>query len=460
MPPKKPLTRSAARKVQAEVSSSSDSDGELSASPKRIPKKQPAKTSKQTPYKPGPLSRKVVQESSSSGSESPVKEVAKKTSEKSSKDKPNAKVVSKQSTKRQAPLTSSSSSDKESEKKQSSSKSKRSRKSGAVFVNHVRQRSSEPPATTSSITASTSTYTIRDISARIKEFSSKTEVTEWTDIFRRATRHLSEVDKLDMFHSKITPNYFAWFSTLEKDGIEKTCEDWLQNLEQKFKRNPTELRDLVTSRKQLEGENPEDFIAEIRERCHRYNPLMLESEIVAFIRDNVNEKYAKKFVSLNIHSTTLSMTLQSLRAAMDKAMLASKSVSESTPKTVFFSGRENHQSVDQTVCQYCKKIGHTADRCFAIDNLRRNQDRQADRQSDRNESSRGRQDQRTAGKRVTFGSPKDQTGRCYNCNRKGHIARNCEARRQGGSNYRSGNRFENRREMSRSPTPSNSGNGK
>ena len=488
---------------------------------------------KSTPYRPGPMSRKVQMESTSSESEAPVEKNKKKRSDLTSTRMPKSKVNQKKPEKRKAPATSSSESDVEKEKDLKSKKQpeksskrqaqlesssgteeeeirsksrteKRPKLSRILFENHVRRNSPEIPATKSAKSVPTSTQKYRDIAATIKDFSPDIEVTEWTSVFKRSTRRLSEVDKLDLFHAKITPKCFAWFSSLDNDGTERTSENWLREMEQKYKRNPTELRQLITSRKQQENEDPEEFVADIQRRCYRYHPLMLESEIVAFITENVNEKYSKKFIDLNLHSTTVPMTLRSLKATMEQ-IDGSKKTSESSPKSaplsIFYGEQDRQRSPTRsTECQLCRKRGHSASSCWSRNrrseerNDDRNDDRkrkpslecqlcgkaghaaatcwsflgrkdgrQDDRQRGRNEFRQGDRQREQGTKRVQFAENSSDKIRCYNCNQQGHISRNCRTPRQGSSpNTRFGNNAGNRsgnRARNRTPSPSASGNG-
>ena len=76
----------------------------------------------------------------------------------------------------------------------------------------------------------------------IKDFDPSVEVTVWTSFFRKQTARLSEIDKLSLFHAKVSPGCHGWITETEKDGSERTSTQWLDLLEGKYRRTPIELR--------------------------------------------------------------------------------------------------------------------------------------------------------------------------------------------------------------------------
>ena len=157
----------------------------------------------------------------------------------------------------------------------------------------------------------------RDAFDSVKDFTTSVNVNDWIKYFRLATEGLSQVAKLRLFRAKLAAECYSWYANKDADGEMRALDDWFDELREEYSLAPERLREAIVARKQKEGESAEAYIRDILTLCKRYHSWMPETEKIAFIRDNVYFKYKRHFNLLNVHASTVRMTEQSLRAAMD-----------------------------------------------------------------------------------------------------------------------------------------------
>ena len=132
------------------------------------------------------------------------------------------------------------------------------------------------------------------------------------------TEGLSHVAKRRLFRAKLAAEYYYWYAIKDAEGEMRALDDWFDELRGILSRPKDKEKDkAIVARKQKERESAEAYIRDIPTLCKRYHSWMPETEKIGFIRYNVYFKYMRHFNLLNVHASTVRMTEQSLRAAMN-----------------------------------------------------------------------------------------------------------------------------------------------
>ena len=151
----------------------------------------------------------------------------------------------------------------------------------------------------------------------IREFSPEINVRDWVYHFRTETAALDEQTQLALFRNKVYTACFTWFMAASRENPHRTIQGWLTALESTFRTTPLQLRNAIRARRQHDGEDAGSYIRDIVALCVRFNPVMSTVEKISYITDGVHPKYIHQFVQFNVHADSISMTENSLRAAME-----------------------------------------------------------------------------------------------------------------------------------------------
>lgn len=302
----------------------------------------------------------------------------------------------------------------------------------------------------------------RGAEAAVLAFDNKVDVDDWGQHFLKETESLNAEQQLRLFRMKTAKVAFAWQCDTEAKANreEWTIHDWLLSLRKEFKPTSVQLRAAITSRKQREDENAETFIRDMVALCKRYQPSMAIEDKIAYITANVHPRYDRMFRALNIHATSISMTEQSLRGAMDfagqhaseaaasdvKQRVIRPSMSSLSAEALSMEGLDSKPSDNRAIAAYlaaeaagkderdaapanqiqtqpeqrrcfnCNKTGHLASTCWAPKSGQKQDQRQ----------SHQRQNQQS-GSRMSIAELKAVTC-CNKCGRRGHWAAECYAK--------------------------------
>lgn len=197
--------------------------------------------------------------------------------------------------------------------------------------------------------------TYMDAFKSIKDFDKKIDVSDWIKYFKLGAAGLTLQQKLRLFRAKLGAECYSWYANKETDGVPRDLDDWFEELKKEFGLTPERRREAILARKQKEDEDAGDFIRDILSLCKRYNHRMLETEKVAFIRDNVHYKYRRQFNHYNVHAETVKETEKSLRGAM-------KFEKEKTARAVHLNSTDEPSGTSSNPRSKGKgKEGHSSD---------------------------------------------------------------------------------------------------
>ena len=288
-----------------------------------------------------------------------------------------------------------------------------------LFVHRQGDRNGEPNA-------------YRRAESAIRQFEAATDVEDWIKHFQRETEDLSHTQKMQLFRAKIMKECFAWYNDVEENAENDdrrvwSIHTWLEQLKKAYKPTSVQLRAAITARKQKEEEDAGKFIKEMVTLCKRYQPRMTIEDKIAYIEANVHPKYQRTFQLLNTHANSIEMAEQSLRNAMSIGGGSSEKVVEAPTENKQRIVRPSIPSLSaEMILDALKRVAEkpptpamTAAASFS-----------------RNEEPTSGSEIKTRATR-TEGRPEQRQDadvrRCFNCDKLGHVASECWARRRGQS---------------------------
>jgi hypothetical protein len=314
-------------------------------------------------------------------------------------------------------------------------------------------------------TGSTATEKYKAALSIVRDFKGDMDVDDWILHFRRETSELTHAQKLMLFRKCTMQNCFSWYANtglMRPESETWSINEWLDALHVEYKPDDSELRSLLDDRVQRENESAAVYVADVIEKCRRYNPTMKETDKIGYILRGVHPKYKMMLKVVATHATTLKEVEKSLRSAMEAmgadpgpSRAAGTSSKSSTKPAISglsgnvigsLTGDVKHQSRDgaksghqsspaakaiapapsqrnSSYCTHCTRTGHTIAECRTLRRLTQSQNQNANFVP-------------VQSQRMDIAALKKKTN-CHKCGQVGHWASDCYSR---GVNTRNGQR--------------------
>lgn len=220
--------------------------------------------------------------------------------------------------------------------------------------------------------------------------------------FRLATRNLPEADKKAVFRLSMTGPAYTWLCVQgladEKRGIEASMADWEERLKSAFGRNETASLDELEGRRLGPNESAADYVRDVIRLCSEVDPSMSQAFIIRHLHRGVGERYSRDMLVMD-PQTTLEfqsklnklMTVAPSSASTDRALISSllAQLVKQPPAPALVASAAAPPEADQTkqllqrleaiekrlrqprrdfskvVCFNCNKVGHVKRQCKA-----------------------------------------------------------------------------------------------
>lgn len=134
-------------------------------------------------------------------------------------------------------------------------------------------------------------------------FSGKENPLYFLLTFRLATENLTEAQKQAVFRQAMQGSAYTWYcgQRLSDDmtGIDANMEDWENRLRSAFGKTEGATLDELESRRQAEGEAPNDYVRDVIRLCSEVDPSMSEARKVRHLQRGLLPKYQRDMLIMD-----------------------------------------------------------------------------------------------------------------------------------------------------------------
>ena len=233
--------------------------------------------------------------------------------------------------------------------------------------------------------------------------------------FQLATERLPESQKMNLFRAALTGAAHIWFCGRklkdDMDGEEVTCAQWEQRLQANFAKTEDAAQDELEARHQTESESIADYVRDVLRLCNEVDPTMSEKKRLRHLQKGLLEKYQhdmlvmdpkdtasfqEKLFKLSTHRPSSAREAPTSDRALLSSLIASLAAQRPAQESpALAAASAAAPTTDAALAEILKAL-------------------------------RGLKGQSRGPRRRQF------DGRCFRCNKPGHVVRDCKQPPNGG----------------------------